>query len=111
MDLREQLELTLADAYSLERELGGGGMSRVFVATEKASDRRRDGSLPVRQPGVLGGMQEPLVRRHQGESHHLRGRGDEAVHWILMRERELTTRDGLSRSRPVTPATTTVAAA
>jgi serine/threonine protein kinase/tetratricopeptide (TPR) repeat protein len=40
MDLREQLELTLGDAYSLERELGGGGMSRVFVATEKALGRR-----------------------------------------------------------------------
>ena len=40
MDLREQLELTLGDAYSLERELGGGGMSRVFVATENALGRR-----------------------------------------------------------------------
>ena len=40
MDLRAQLELTLGDAYSLERELGGGGMSRVFVATEKALGRR-----------------------------------------------------------------------
>ena len=40
MDLREQLALTLGDAYSLERELGGGGMSRVFVATEKALGRR-----------------------------------------------------------------------
>ena len=40
MDLREQLALTLGDAYSLERELGGGGMSRVFVATETALGRR-----------------------------------------------------------------------
>jgi tetratricopeptide (TPR) repeat protein len=32
--LREQLQKTLGDAYRLERELGGGGMSRVFVAEE-----------------------------------------------------------------------------
>jgi pentatricopeptide repeat protein len=33
-DLRDQLQRALGDAYSLERELGGGGMSRVFTATE-----------------------------------------------------------------------------
>jgi serine/threonine-protein kinase len=33
-DLRRQLQTTLGSAYTLERELGGGGMSRVFVATE-----------------------------------------------------------------------------
>jgi serine/threonine-protein kinase len=37
--LRDQLQATLGDAYSLERELGGGGMSRVFVATETALGR------------------------------------------------------------------------
>jgi eukaryotic-like serine/threonine-protein kinase len=30
-ELKEQLQRTLGDNYSLERELGGGGMSRVFV--------------------------------------------------------------------------------
>ena len=34
MDLRERLQSRLHD-YDIERELGGGGMSRVFVATEK----------------------------------------------------------------------------
>src|SRR2546423_8619250 len=38
-DLREQLQQTLGDAYRVERELGGGGMSRVFVARETALDR------------------------------------------------------------------------
>src|SRR2546430_11974798 len=33
-DLREQLQTTLSDAYHLERELGGGGMSRVFLAED-----------------------------------------------------------------------------
>ena len=39
-DLREQLQRTLGDAYTLERELGGGGMSRVFVAEETALGRK-----------------------------------------------------------------------
>jgi tetratricopeptide (TPR) repeat protein/tRNA A-37 threonylcarbamoyl transferase component Bud32 len=33
-DLQSQLQTTLSGAYTLERELGGGGMSRVFVADE-----------------------------------------------------------------------------
>ena len=37
VDLREQLQSTLGSAYTLERELGGGGMSRVFVAHETTS--------------------------------------------------------------------------
>jgi len=40
MDLRDELQQTLGDAYTLERELGGGGMSRVFVATEHALGRQ-----------------------------------------------------------------------
>jgi hypothetical protein len=39
MDLRDQLQETLSGSYTLERELGGGGMSRVFVATESALGR------------------------------------------------------------------------
>lgn len=38
-DLRAQLQKTLGDAYRIERELGGGGMSRVFVANEVRLDR------------------------------------------------------------------------
>ncbi len=34
--LRTTLQQTLGDTYTLERELGGGGMSRVFVARENA---------------------------------------------------------------------------
>ncbi len=40
MTLREQLQTTLGTAYRLERELGGGGMSRVFVAEEAALGRK-----------------------------------------------------------------------
>src|SRR5215471_16442375 len=38
-DLRAQLQTTFGDAYTIERELGGGGMSRVFVATEQSLGR------------------------------------------------------------------------
>ncbi len=40
MDLREQLQQTLGDAYTLERELEGGGMSRVFVAEDTTLGRK-----------------------------------------------------------------------
>jgi TolB-like protein/Tfp pilus assembly protein PilF len=39
-DLRERLQASLGSAYVIERELGGGGMSRVFVAEETALGRR-----------------------------------------------------------------------
>jgi serine/threonine-protein kinase len=38
--LQEQLQLALGDMYRLERELGGGGMSRVFVALDQALGRK-----------------------------------------------------------------------
>jgi eukaryotic-like serine/threonine-protein kinase len=39
-DLREQLKAALSGAYTIERELGGAGMSRVFVAEDAALGRR-----------------------------------------------------------------------
>src|SRR6185437_17278 len=38
--LRTDLQRALGDAYRLERELGGGGMSRVFVAEELRLERK-----------------------------------------------------------------------
>jgi tetratricopeptide (TPR) repeat protein len=40
MELREKLQTQLGGAYQIERELGGGGMSRVFSATETAFGRK-----------------------------------------------------------------------
>ncbi|MGI9141427.1 MAG: protein kinase domain-containing protein [Gemmatimonadaceae bacterium] len=39
-DLRSRLQQSLGSTYTLERELGGGGMSRVFVAEENALGRK-----------------------------------------------------------------------
>src|SRR4051812_13422356 len=40
VDLREGLQQTLGPAFSVERELSGGGMSRVFVALDTSLGRR-----------------------------------------------------------------------
>ena len=39
-DLLQQLQTALGAAYMLERELGGGGMSRVYLAEDAALGRR-----------------------------------------------------------------------
>jgi eukaryotic-like serine/threonine-protein kinase len=39
-DLRDRLQESLGDAYPIERELGGGGMSRVFLALDRTLGRR-----------------------------------------------------------------------
>src|SRR5438093_2584362 len=39
-DLQPRLQAALGDAYHIERELGGGGMSRLFLATEASLHRQ-----------------------------------------------------------------------
>jgi tetratricopeptide (TPR) repeat protein len=59
-DLRERLQTALGDAYTIERELGGAGMSRVFVALEVALERR----VVVKVlPPDLAGMNVERFRR------------------------------------------------
>ena len=54
LDLRAQLQQTLGDAYRLERELGGGGMSRVFEAEEVRL--RRKVAINVLSPELAQGL-------------------------------------------------------
>ncbi|HMI46345.1 MAG TPA: protein kinase [Gemmatimonadaceae bacterium] len=60
-DLRDQLRTTLSDAYLLERELGGGGMSRVFLAEERALKRRV--VVKVLSPDLAAGVNVERFRR------------------------------------------------
>jgi eukaryotic-like serine/threonine-protein kinase len=52
--LRDQLQASLGTAYTLEREIGGGGMSRVFVAREEALGR--DVVVKVLTPELAQGV-------------------------------------------------------
>lgn len=49
-DVRQQLQAALGDAYTIERELGGGGMAHVFVAFDRQLQRRV--VVKVLPPGV-----------------------------------------------------------
>lgn len=60
-DLRPRLEAALADTYIFERELGGGGMSRTYLAREKALDRRV--VVKVLAPELLAGISVERFRR------------------------------------------------
>jgi serine/threonine protein kinase len=61
MDLRGQLQEALGTSYVLERELGGGGMSRVFVAEDTALGRRV--VVKVLPPELVGGVNVERFKR------------------------------------------------
>ena len=60
-DLRDTLDSEISGTYTIERELGGGGMSRVFVATEKLLDRRV--VIKVLPEDVAAGISADRFRR------------------------------------------------
>jgi serine/threonine protein kinase len=59
--LQQQLQSSLGEAYQLERELGGGGMSRVFVAQERALGR--EVVIKVLLPELAAGVSVSRFRR------------------------------------------------
>ena len=60
-DLRGRLQSTLGSAYTVERELGGGGMSRVFVAHDIALNRRI--VVKMLSPDLVGAVSADRFRR------------------------------------------------
>ena len=61
MDLRQQVGHALGPSYDLQRELGGGGMSRVFVARE--TDLGRDVVVKVLPPEMAASVSVDRFRR------------------------------------------------
>jgi tetratricopeptide (TPR) repeat protein len=62
--LRDQLQAALADTYEIEQELGGGGMSRVFSATESALGRKV--VIKVLPPELIEGLSVERFKREIG---------------------------------------------
>ncbi|WP_053334243.1 serine/threonine-protein kinase [Gemmatimonas phototrophica] len=60
-DFQQRLQAALASEFRLERELGGAGMSRVFVATEIALGRRV--VVKVLPPDLAAGVNVERFRR------------------------------------------------
>lgn len=60
-DLRSQLQSTLSGSYTLERELGGGGMSRVFLADETRLGRQV--VIKVLSPELAAGISAERFER------------------------------------------------
>ncbi|MBI3790950.1 MAG: protein kinase [Gemmatimonadetes bacterium] len=61
MDLREQLQRTVGDGLRLAHELGGGGMSRVFVAEDLSLGRKV--VVKVLPPETAGQLSVERFRR------------------------------------------------
>ena len=61
MDLRETLQETLAQTYAIVRELGGGGMSRVFLAEERRLNRQV--VIKVLSPELAAGVSADRFER------------------------------------------------
>ena len=59
--MKEELQATLGAAYTIERELGGGGQSRVFLATEVALNRTV--VIKVLPPDTVGTVSAERFKR------------------------------------------------
>ena len=90
-DFRERLQAALGDRYQIERELGGGGMSRVFLAEETRLARKV--VIKVLPPATSAGIEAGRFEREiqvAGSLHHphivqllATGEGDGVV-WYAM---------------------------
>jgi len=60
-NFEEQLQTALSPAYDIERELTGGGMSRVFVATDRSLGRKV--VIKVLPPELTAGVNRERFRR------------------------------------------------
>ncbi len=63
-DIQDRLQRALGASYTVERELGGGGMSRVFVAGESALGRKV--VIKVLRPELAEGLSTDRFKREVG---------------------------------------------
>ncbi|HEU5170435.1 MAG TPA: serine/threonine-protein kinase, partial [Gemmatimonadales bacterium] len=90
-ELPDRLATALGSAYRIERELGGGAMSRVFVAEELDLGRRV--VLKVLPPDLSAGVSEERFRREIQLAARLQhphivpllsaGRAADALHYVM----------------------------
>ena len=59
--LQDQIQRRLGDDFAIERELGGGGMSRVYVAYDRRLDRRV--VIKLLRPELSAGVSVDRFRR------------------------------------------------
>ncbi|HUQ20740.1 MAG TPA: serine/threonine-protein kinase [Gemmatimonadaceae bacterium] len=90
-NLRRELQQALGTTYTIERELGGGGMSRIYVANENSLDRKV--VVKVLPPEVAAGVKVERFKREiqfLARLHHphivplLAAGGDGALSWYVM---------------------------
>ncbi len=69
MALLDELQKSLGSAYTIDRELDGGGMSRVFLATETRLNRNVIGKLRAAVNGMTScshTISRPLLTMSSG---------------------------------------------
>ena len=59
--VRDELETAVGGAYAIERELEGGGMSRVFVAADRGLGRKV--VIKVLPPDLAAGVNKERFQR------------------------------------------------
>ncbi|MEO7714028.1 MAG: serine/threonine-protein kinase [Gemmatimonadaceae bacterium] len=107
--LSDQLQAVLGAAYEVERELGGGGMSRLFVATERSLGRPV--VIKVLPPELSGEVSAARFQREIAVTAHLQhphilpilaaGAGDELLYYVMPFVEGESLRHRLARGDPL----------
>ena len=107
--LGDQLQAVLGSAYHVERELGGGGMSRLFVATERSLGRPV--VIKVLPPELSGEVSAARFQREIAVTAHLQhphilpilaaGAGDELLYYVMPFVEGESLRHRLARGDPL----------
>src|SRR5262245_38681399 len=106
-DLRDRLQAALGSAYRIDQELGGGGMSRVFLAEETALGRKV--VVKVLPPELAAGVNIERFRREiqlaASLQHphivplHAAGQADDLFYYTMPLVEGESLRDRLARER------------